>query len=168
LAKVLAVLLMSLGLWGCAGYHLGSTGGQISGEKSIQVNPFYNRTLEPRLSDAVTAQLRKELQRDRTFKLASQDDGDIVVTGVITRYFRHEMSFVPNDIVTARDYRITMTAQVTARERGTGKLLLDRPVSGYTLIRMGNDLVSTERQALPLLAQDLARNITGLLADGSW
>jgi hypothetical protein len=120
------------------------------------------------LSDAVTAQLRKELQRDRTFKLASQDDGDIVVTGVITRYFRHEMSFVPNDIVTARDYRITMTAQVTARERGTGKLLLDRPVSGYTLIRMGNDLVSTERQALPLLAQDLARNITGLLADGSW
>jgi hypothetical protein len=29
-------------------------------------------------------------------------------------------------------------------------------------------LTSTERQALPRLAGDLAKNITALLADGSW
>jgi hypothetical protein len=37
-----------------------------------------------------------------------------------------------------------------------------------TLIRVGSDLTSAERQALPLLAADLARNITALLADGTW
>jgi hypothetical protein len=35
-------------------------------------------------------------------------------------------------------------------------------------MRTGADLVSDERQALPLLAADLAKNIISQLADGSW
>jgi hypothetical protein len=35
-------------------------------------------------------------------------------------------------------------------------------------VRVGNDLTSAERQALPLAADDLARSITALLADGTW
>ena len=45
---------------------------------------------------------------------------------------------------------------------------LERDVTGRTTIRVGADLGSVERQATPLLAEDLARNITALLADGSW
>jgi hypothetical protein len=41
-------------------------------------------------------------------------------------------------------------------------------VTGYTLLRVGSDLTSAERQALPLLAADFARQVTALLADGSW
>jgi len=66
------------------------------------------------------------------------------------------------------DYRLGLTARVTARDRSTGKLILDRPVTGYTLIRVGNDLASSERQALPLLAADLAKNVTSLLVEGGW
>lgn len=153
---------------GCAGYKLGPTGELSAGEKSVQVRPFLNQTLEPRLGDAVTFQLRKELQRDGTYRLASRDDGDVVLSGVILRYQRHEMSFVPDDVVTVRDYRVSLTAQVTALERHTGKVLLDQPVTGYTLIRVGTDIVSTERQALPLLAADLAKRVTSLLGEGSW
>lgn len=155
-------------LTGCAGYRLGPTNDLIAGEKSIQVNPFANQTLEPRLGDAVTTQLRKELQRDGTYKLATHNDGDIIVTGVLVSYQRHELSFVPNDVLTVRDYRLTMTAQVTARDRTTGQVVLDQPVTGYTIIRVGSDLVSTERQSLPLLAADLARNVASLLVDGKW
>ncbi len=153
---------------GCAGYKLGPTNGLSAREKSVQINPFANQTLEPRLTDAVTSQLRKQFQRDGTFRLATHDDGDIIVSGVITRYNRHELTFVPRDIVTVRDYRLALTAQVTARDQITGKVILDQPVSGYTIIRVGDDLTSIERQALPLLAADLARNVTGLLVDGSW
>ena len=39
---------------------------------------------------------------------------------------------------------------------------------GYTLVRIGSDLTSTERQALPLLAGELAKRVTALLADGNW
>ena len=42
-------------LAGCAGYQLGPTGGQTAGARSIQINPMDNRTLEPRLGEAVTA-----------------------------------------------------------------------------------------------------------------
>ena len=90
------------------------------------------------------------------------------MTGVVTHYGRQGVSFVPTDVVTVRDYRLSMTAQVTARERGTGKVILNQPVSGSTLIRVETDLTSSERQALPLLAGDLARNVASLLADGSW
>ncbi len=153
---------------GCAGYRLGPSNGLAAGEKSVRVVPFANQTMEPRLTDAVTSQMRKELQRDGTFQLATREDGDIVLGGTLTRYERLEVTFSPQDILTVRDYRLTLTAQVTARERSTGRLLVDQSVAGYTLIRVGYDLTSAERQAWPLLARDLARNVTALLAEGKF
>lgn len=160
--------LLALAAGGCAGYKLGPASGFAAGEKSIQVNPFLNKTLEPRLTDAVTSQVRKEVQRDGTFRLASRQDGDIVVTGVLVKYDRFELSFAPEDTLTVRDYRVSLTAQVTARDRSTGRMLLDQPVTGYTLVRVGTDLTSSERQALPLLAGDLARRVVALLSEGAW
>src|SRR5436190_20466937 len=113
---------------GCAGYRLGPTTGIGRLDKSVQVIAFSNQTLEPRLTDAVSSQLRKHLQSDGTFRLATQDDGDIVVSGIITRYQRGELSFNPGDTLTVRDFRLIMTAHVTARERSSGKVLLDKPV----------------------------------------
>ncbi len=163
-----AVLSLAFLCTGCAGYRLGPTNGVAAGEKSVQIIPFANQTMEPRLGDAVTMQVRKQLQRDGTFRLATHEDGDILVSGAVINYHRQEVSFIPTDVLTVRDYRLSLTAQVTARERGTGKVLLEQPVSGSTLIRVGADLASSERQALPLLAGDLARHVTALLVDGSW
>jgi hypothetical protein len=155
-------------LSGCAGYHLGPTNGLYAGEKSIRVTPFANLTMEPRLTDNLALQLRKSLQQDGTYQLATHEDGDIILSGTLTRYQRQEVTFAQNDILTVQDYRLVLTAQVIARERSTGKVLLDQPVTGYTLIRVGSDLTSAERQALPLLAGDLAKNVTALLVDGKW
>jgi hypothetical protein len=168
LCRWLLVGLVTLGGSGCAGYKLGPVNGLAARAKSVQINPFTNQTLEPRLGDAVTAQLRQELQRDGTFLLASRNEGDIVVSGAVTRYVRYEVSFSSGDVLTVRDYRLELRAQVTARDRSTGKVILDQPVTGYTLIRVTTDLTSTERQALPLLAADLAKNVTALLAEGAW
>jgi hypothetical protein len=168
LHRWLLVGLLALGGSGCAGYKLGPVNGQTAGAKSVQVSPFTNKTLEPRLGDEVTAQLRKQVQQDGTFRLASHDDGDIVVGGEVTRYVRQVISLSPSDTLTVRDYRLELRAQVTARERGSGKVILDQPVTGFTLIRVTTDITSTERQALPLLAADLAKNVTALLAEGGW
>ncbi|HWW02458.1 MAG TPA: LptE family protein [Candidatus Acidoferrum sp.] len=167
-APSLLLALTTLGVAGCAGYRLGPPNGLAAGGKSVQVSPFVNQTLQPRLTDAVTSQMRRELQRDGTYQLATHADGDIIITGALTRYQRLEVTFAPNDILTVRDYRLSLTAHVTARERSSGKLLLDQPVTGYTLIQVGSDLSSAERQAMPLLAQDLAQNVTALLAEGKW
>jgi hypothetical protein len=160
--------LVALGASGCAGYKLGPVNGLAAGAKSVQINPFTNKTLEPRLGDEVTAQLRHQVQQDGTFRLASHDDADIVVSGSLNRFERREVSLAPSDTLTVRDYRLEIRAQVTAHERGTGKVILNQPVTGYTLIRVTTDITSTERQALPLLAADLAKNVTALLAEGGW
>lgn len=160
--------LLLLTVCGCGGYRLGPTGGLAAGQKSVQFNPFTNRTLEPRLGDTVMTALRRDLQQDGTYRLATRNRADVIVSGVITRYTRHELSFVPDDVLSVRDYLVSMTAQVTAREAGTGRILFDRPLTGSTLVRVGSDLTSAERQALPLLAEDLARKVTVQLVEGSW
>ena len=163
LSGLLAVLLN-----GCAGYQLGPTNGLHAGEHSIQVNPFGNHTTEPRLSATVTTSIRKQLQQDGTYRLDTGNEGNIVVNGTIVEYDRSSLSFQPRDILTPRDYRIRIVADVTARERNSGKVVLDRRVAGHTTVRIGADLNSAERQAIPLLAEDLARNVTALLVDGQW
>ncbi|HEY1172467.1 MAG TPA: LPS assembly lipoprotein LptE [Verrucomicrobiae bacterium] len=160
----LAALLLS----GCAGYQLGPTNGTKAGEKSIEVQFFQNKTGEPRLIDAVTGSLRKVIQQDGTYKLDTRGESDVVLTGSLIKYDRGGVTFQPSDIRTVRDYNVTLTARVQARERSTGKVILDRVITGRATLRAGSDLASAERQTLPNLAEDLARNITTYLVDGTW
>ena len=154
-------------LCGCA-YTLGPTNGQVAGAKSIQIRPFTSNALEPRLTEYVVNSLRKSIQRDGTFRLETGNDSDIVVTGTILRFDRAELSFVPGDIITPRDYRVSIVALVSARERATGKVLVEREVTGYSTVRIGSDLPSAERQAVPLMADDLGRKVTSILSEGAW
>jgi len=160
----IAVLLL---VGGC-GYQLGPTNGAVAGRKSVQVDPFANKTFDPRLTDAVTEALCRQFQRDGTYHLATHGKPDIIVSGVITEYTRREVAFNPSDVLTVQNYRVGVTAQVTARDAATGKVIFERKVYGYTLVQVGSDLPSAERQATPLLADDLAKNVVAQIADGSW
>lgn len=162
------LLLGALLSSGCAGYRLGPTGGQVAGARSVRVDLFRNETFEPRLTEAVGTALRRTLQQDGTYRLSTRGEPDIILSGVITEYRRSGISFEPRDVITPRDFQIRLAAKVTATERSTGRVLLDREVGGRTTIRIGPDLASAERQAVPSLAEDLARNVTSILADGTW
>jgi hypothetical protein len=168
LLKVFSICAAAALLAGCAGYRLGPVNGEVAGEKSVEIFPFNNQTLEPRLGDAVTQALRERLQVDGTYHLATHEPGDIVVTGIIIRYTRQPMSYLNSDIATVENYRVNVTAHVTARERDTGKVLLNKNVNGFTFVHVGSDLASAERQSLPLLAEDLAGNIVQMLTEGAW
>src|SRR5438093_1296349 len=161
LGRSLAIVALGVFVTGCAGYHLGSTNGVPAGTRSVQVNPFLNQTIEPRLSDALAVSLRKNLQKDGTYRLNTHNEGDIILSGSIVNYDRLQLSFQPTDVLTPRQYRVVITAQVTARERLSGKIVLDRKVSGQSTLFVGQDLPSADRQALPLATDDLARTITG-------
>src|SRR5216117_206444 len=156
-----------LSLAGCA-YRLGPVGGQSAGTRSVQIRPFVNNALEPRLTEAIVNSLRKSIQRDGTFRLNTSDDADIVLSGTIVSLERQELSFQPGDIITPRDYRIAIVAQIKALERATGKVLVDQLVRGSTTVRIGADLTSAERQAVPLIADDLGRRVASILSEGAW
>jgi len=155
-------------LSGCAGYTLGPTNGVPAGSKSVQINLFKNDLLEPRLSEAVATALRRTVQQDGTYQLETHNDGDLIVTGSMTRLDRSALSFQASDILTPRDYSLTLSARVVMTEARSGKVIFDGTVNGHTTVRAAGDLVAAERQALPLLAEDLARNITSKLVDGTW
>lgn len=166
LAYICTISLLLLN--GCAGYKLGPTNGMPAGAHSVQILPFQNRTMEPRLLDAVNLALRRNIMQDGTYRLDTQGNGTVVLTGEIIDYRREAVAFQPNDVLTPVDYYLRMTAHIVATERGTGKVLVDRRVSGRATIRVGTDQTSAERQVVPVLADDLARQATSLLVDGSW
>ena len=161
------VVLIVLCAGGCA-YRVGPTNRVSAGARTVQVLPFQNLTLQPRLSSDVSTALRKSIQADGTYTLSHQDDADIVLSGEIKRYQRDILTFEADDVRTPRDINGYMVAQVVARDRASGDVILDREVTGHSKIRIVEDLPSAERQAVPLMAEDLARIVTDALVDGSW
>jgi len=166
--EVVCCLVLGVLLTGCAGYKLGPTNGLEAGSRSIQINPPVNETYEPRLSVELNQQLRKLIQRDGTYHLETRGDGDVIVSTTITRYERLGESFQPRDTLTVRDFRVILKAHVVAYDRVTGKNIVNHDFDGRTTVRLGGDQASAERQALPLLTEDLARRITSALVDGEW
>ena len=168
-AVVLLVLICAaFATGGCAGYRLGPTNGLRAGEKSIQFAPVVNATLEPRLGEEVSHAVRKRIQHDGTYRLDTAGTGDVLVSIEVTRYHRKYLALQRSDTLTARDYELNVVATVVATDRATGKEILRKEVNGRTTALVGSDLVSLERQARPLLAENLAQKITDLLVDGEW
>lgn len=163
---LLAALLLPAA--GCAGYRLVRGSNLAADAQSIEIVPFPNQTEEPRLSPALAFAMRRQIQNDGRFKLETRGKGDLQITGNIIHYLRAGVTFQPGDVITPRDFELRMTAQIKVFNRRIGKTLLERPVTGRALIRASDDLASAERQALPLLADDLARSFIDLLINGDW
>jgi hypothetical protein len=66
-----------------------------------------------------------------------------------------------------KDFRVNVEAKITARNLTSGTST-NWTATAYTLVRVGSDLTSAERQAMPDLADQLAKTVTGSLVDGSW
>lgn len=166
--QVVGGLALAGMLAGCAGYHLGATNNATAGAKSIAILPFNNQTMQPRLGDAVTQALRERIQTDGTYRLGTDNGSDLVLTGVIKSYERVGLNYLSVDVITPENYQVKVVVHVTERERATGKLILDKDLAGYSLVHVGADLASADRQAQPLLAEDLARNIIESITEGAW
>ena len=134
---------------GCAGYKLGPTNGLEAGSRTIQIATPVNQTYEPRVAQEVDHQLRKQVQRDGTFRLETRGEGDVIVTTTITKYHRIGETFQRRDTLTARDYRIQLFATVTAYDRVTGKNLVNREFVGRTTVRLGCHLPERRGDAAP-------------------
>jgi hypothetical protein len=166
--RLLLTVCLAAFLAGCAGYKLGPTNGLPAGSRSVEVRPFVNKTKEPRITEYLASSLRKQLQQDGSFRLETSGRGDILVTGQITSFTRSGLSYQTNDVLTPQEYTLGLAARVVAVDVNSGKTILDKVVSGRTYIRIGNDQSSSERQAIPLLADDVARHAVSLLVDGVW
>jgi hypothetical protein len=162
------LILLALAAAGCAGYKLGPTNGMTAGSRTVKIQPFVNRTQEPRISALLSTSLRKQLQQDGTFRLETSGSPDILLSGEILKFIRSGLSYQTNDVLTPQEYTLQIQARVVAVNINTGRTLMNRLVMGTTYLRIENDEYSDERQAIPILTDTLARNAVSLLVDGEW
>lgn len=156
-------------LTGCAGYHVGPVHGTlVAAGTSVEIMPFNNQTLQPRLGDALTKAARERIQTEGSYHLATREPGEVIVSGTIKFYGRESLNFLSTDTATPENYRVGLIAHVVVRDRVNGKLLLEKDLKPHTLVHIGNDLASAERQALPLIAEDFARDLVSLLSESAW
>lgn len=161
-------LVMGLLLNGCGGYRIGPPSGIPARQKTVYVAPFVNNTLEPRVGDAVTQALRKRLSQEGTYRLVTKTPADVTISGTLARYDRRAVAYEHKDVVTARDFEVIVTARVTVTYTDGSQPSLEREVHGRATFRIGPDQTTSERLALPSLADDLAHRIASLVTDGSW
>lgn len=97
--RLCCCLILALAVAGCAGYKLGPTNGVIAGSRTVKIQPFVNRTEEPRVTQYLMTSLRKQLQQDGTYRLETSGSPDILVSGEITKFFRAGLSYQTNDVL---------------------------------------------------------------------
>jgi len=91
-----------------------------------------------------------------------------VVTGELTEFLRNGVSYTPGDSLTVKDYSMSLTAHIKVTRPGTGEVVYEGEITGNSTVRVGNDLTAGQRQAVPIIADHLARQATSLIVDGKW
>lgn len=161
-AAVVAVLLS-----GCAGYHLGSVKPYSMREiHSIAVPTFKNNTLVPRAEVLITDTVIKEIQRDGTYRIASGDeDADATLKGEVFRVGRTPARSVRGNVLATTEFNLTLIVRYKLIDKQNNQLA-GGDAGGTTSFFVSSDVSTDERQALPLAAESLAKNLTSQLSEG--
>jgi hypothetical protein len=164
--KAFAPLLLVFLLGGCAGYHLGpATPGYLRNVHTIAVPTFSNSTLVPRIEVLVTNTVIKQFQQDGTFRIVNADMADATLKCEIVGVNRSPARSVRGNVLSTTEFNVTMSVKYTLTAR-SGEVMGSGGAGGSTSFFRGSDVATDERQALPLAAEELARNLVSRLSEG--
>jgi hypothetical protein len=180
--------LAALSFTGCAGYQMGSIKPQAySHIRTISVPTFENRTLEPRVSVLVTNAVIKQMQMDGTYQIATKDQADAELRGVITRIERQQLRSARIDTFTSTELQSYLVVRWALYDPTTGEKLdysqasdIDennlentsglkvRPGQniGRTIVFLDPNFQTSERGAIPVAAQKAAEQLVSQLSEG--
>jgi len=134
--------------------------------RTIYVPTFKNRSAEPSLEAEATRATRQEFQKDGTLRLVdSEENADIVLDVAILRYNQEPLRYRRDRPRSTQEYRLSITAEITAVQRRTGGILVKQQVVGETSFELQGDLVTSKSSALPLAAADLAHKIVSSVVE---
>lgn len=152
----IALLLLAL-VAGCAGYRVGST---LPAEiKTVHVPTFVNSTGEPRLETSATSTTIQEFQQDGTLRVVSAREADTILKVSLVKYTLAPLRYEKDQSLTAREYRVTLTATISFSVRSTGEVLTGKTVQGESTFIASGSLTAGKRAALPEATRDLAHDI---------
>ena len=164
--KVFSTFLVALICSGCAGYKLGSVKpAYLRGIQSIAVPTFTNRTLTPRIEALVAGTVVKQFQQDGTYRITTEEQADGILQGEIISVSRSPARSVRGNVLSTTEFMLTVRASYTLVDKA-GKTLGAGQAGGGTSFFVSSDVSTDERQALPLAAEELARQLVSQLSEG--
>ena len=171
--RVLLAALAGAMFAGCAGYHMGAIKPTpMARVQTIAVPSFQNLTLEPRVEVLLANAIIKQIQQDGTYRIADEKSADAVLEGTLEEMERKPERSVRGNVLLTREYSLILRVRYRVLERGTGKDLAGRTVTGRTTFfvsgsnALAADVLQDERQALPLAAEDLAVRLVSQISEG--
>lgn len=164
--KAISSLALALLVGGCAGYHVGpATPAYLKHVKTIAVPTFANVTLTPRIEALVTGTVIKQLQQDGTFRIVRESEADAVLKAEIVGVGRAPARSVRGNVLSTTEFNLNLMVRYSLLGRD-GRALTAGGASGSTSFFVGSDVNTDERQALPLAAEELAKQMVSQLSEG--
>lgn len=156
-------LALSLLIAGCAGYSW--TTAVPSDMRTVAVPVFRNETDVPFLGNEVTRQILREVQRDGTFSVRSNDECAIEVQGILKSLSSSTVAYHRSTGSRARELKISAVAEVSFVDKKRGKVLVNnRKYERYVTALADFDTATSIRNASERLSLELARAIVDDLA----
>jgi hypothetical protein len=151
----------------CLGYHIGPVKPYYLQEvHTIAVPTFKNQTLMPRIEVLVTGTVIKQFQQDGTFRIGNEDNADAVLKGEISRISRSPARSVRGNVLATTEFNLAMRVKYRLVGRDGKALGPPGEAVGTTSFFVGSDVVTDERQALPLATEVLATRLVSQLSEG--
>ena len=165
--RVFGALVLAFCLAGCLGYTIGPVKpNYLSQVQTIAVPTFKNETLVPRIEVLVTDTVIKQFQQDGTFKIGNESNADAVLKGEIARISRSPARSLSGNVLSTTEFNLVMRLRYRLVGRDGKTIGSPGEVQGTTSFFRGNDVVTEERQALPLASEELATHLVTQLSEG--
>lgn len=152
---------------GCAGYSWKSAVPEEM--RSVAVPVFRNESNVTGLGVEVAKQVRREFQREGTFRLADIADCAVEVQGVVKSSTHKTLAYDRSVSERMREYELCAVAEVSFIDKKSGKVVVDnRRYRARTTFLAGDDVLTGERDAKGRLAEELARQIVDDVLNCKW
>jgi outer membrane lipopolysaccharide assembly protein LptE/RlpB len=166
--QVLAATLAPLALVVASCAYTTSTALLPSHLKTLAVPVFENGTTEYTLEQAVTDAVIARFVADNHLKIVDERSADAVIKGRLTAYRNAVFGF--SQTAQAQEYRVTLSASVTFKDKVKNRELWSEPnlvkTSNYYVVDTPGALAKTEldgrKEAIAKLAEEIvARSVEG-------
>ena len=169
--KALLWLPLFAVLCSCANYKMGNTpkGSGLQDIRILYVPTAVNETDETAVPGPVTNALLQEIDRDGTFRHARKDEADAILEVTVKRIERSPIQQSVEQYLTTLQYQLTMVLEYRVYSMKDKKEVIAKTIAtGYTTFFVQGDQTESQRQALPLAAQNAAQNLVTSLASRGW
>lgn len=169
--KSLGYLPLLVLLCSCANYKMGSTpkAGGLQDIRVLYVPTAVNETDETAVPGPVTNAILQEIDRDGTFRHARKDEADAILEVTVRKIERSPIQQSVEQYLTTLQYQLTITLDYRVYSMKDKKEVIPKAtISGYTTFFVQGDQTESQRQALPLAAQNVAQNLVSALANLGW